>query len=79
MPETTIQVAQNAWDVIKWVLAFALGLIGFNVRRTMVKVDDHDKNHITRDEFNDTVKTMRKENREDFKGIHQKMDELLKK
>ena len=79
MPDTTIQAAQGLADIIKWVFAFALGILGFNIRSTSKKVDDHEKNHISRDEFSDTVRIIRKENREDFKALHEKIDRMMAK
>lgn len=79
MPETTVQVAHGLIDIYKWVIGIAVGFLGFNIRRTSAKVDDHDKNHISRKEFNDTVRSARRENREDFKDIHKKIDRLLDK
>lgn len=79
MPDQAIQFTKELTDIFMWVIGAALGFLGFNIKRTAVKVDEHDRNHISREEFNETVGVIRKENREDFKDLNQKIDRLLDK
>ncbi len=61
MPDGTTQAASMLFDALKWVFVFILGILGFNVRRVISKVDDHEKNHVSREELDKRLEPMREQ------------------
>ena len=61
MPDGTSQVAISLYDAGKWVFVFVLGVLGFNTRKLVNKVDDHDKNHVSREELRDAIEPMQQQ------------------
>jgi len=101
MPDGTssaiMVMVHTAWDSLKFVWLALMGLIVWNGKRMVKRVDELDKEAIRKDDFNQTLsslrgdihrlgekqvdlhKTARSDNRDDFKVVHSRIDELMKK
>jgi len=67
MPDE-VTIGARLWEIVVGILVLLFSFVGFNVRQLLTKVNDHDKNHLPREEFNNTIIAMRREIKEDFKN-----------
>ena len=101
MPDGTTSVIMtalhSAFDALKFVWFALIGLIVWNGKRMVKKVDELERCAVNKDEFNDTLRslrgdihdlgekqidlhrTMRSDTREDIKGVHGRIDEMMKR
>jgi len=101
MPDGTTSAIMAAlhsvFDALKFVWFALIGLIVWNGKRMVKKVDELEKCSVHKDDFNATLKslrgdikdlgekqidlhrTMRSDTREDIKGVHSRIDEIMKK
>jgi len=75
--ESTVHVTKETWEIAKWLLGLGLALLGYNLKTTKQKVDEHDKSHISRDEFNGVVHSLRKHNEESCKTLSDRLDRII--
>lgn len=64
----------SGWGYI--IVTFVVGLLGFNIRRTAMKVDTHDREHVGRTELTNTVKSIRSEMQSGREEIGQRIEGL---
>ena len=83
MPEQTI--LNNAANGFNWLLGLFVGLLGYNLKRSRTQLDDHEKNHVTKTDFNETLKSLRGdikdgfgEMKTDIRVMHQRIDNIDK-
>ena len=80
-------------EIVVSILGMFLTVLGIRHEKTLNKVDEHEKNHVSRHELNETVKAIRddikdankynaeshKELRTGVTGIHNRIDKLVDK
>jgi len=81
MPDGT---SHAVWEIIKFPLVFIMGILGFNLRNLVSRVDKIEGEHISKEDFNKTVESFRndmnrgfKNTRDDNKEIHKRIDDIL--
>ena len=79
MPQETIAVGHAVWDGMKFLLAGAVALVGFNLKRAHDRIDQKADKEVLEKAVTRIEKSIidgRKENRDDHKELHQRIDEM---
>jgi len=78
MPESLVSIPSEVWLWIKqaflFILSGFLGILGFNVRRQIKRMDELDQGAVRRHELAE----LKKELREGFHSLHERIDRLYR-
>lgn len=80
MPGSIAPFYEEIWGFLKWIIIFMLGLLGWNVRRQVSRIDDiemRERSYISRTEFNNTVKELRKVVQDGNSETHRRLDAII--
>ena len=67
----------NLSKIFMWVAAGFLALLTWLGKRHIARVDGIEKNYVSREEHNDTIKAMRTDMMSGFDRIHDRLDKLI--
>jgi len=86
MPDATATGLMYVWDWVKQLWVLLLGLLMWNGKRMVNKIDDLEKSKIDKDTFNATLQSLRvdikgigKEVKTDISALHSRIDKLVDK
>jgi len=81
MPDGT---SNAVWEIIKYPILLIVGIMGFNLKRQVSRVDKIEAEHLKKDEFNKTVESFRRDmgkgfdkGREDTQALHKRIDQMI--
>jgi len=69
MPDGTSTIIQATWEVIKYPIILIMGLLGFNLKRLVERVDKIDDEYTNEEDFNKTVSSFRTDMKDGFKQV----------
>jgi len=75
MPDQTVSALRDAWEIIKLIGVAFVGMLGWNMKRYVAKVDDIEKDYIDKETFNDTLNAIRTDIKESRKEVNDGMKE----
>jgi len=80
MPESNIGFASQIWEIVRYPFAALIGLITWIMTRQVKRVDVLEKETVTTETLNETVKALRNDIHsvsDDVKGVHTRLDNFI--
>jgi len=78
MPDGTVTFAKEVWDLIKYVILATLGLFGWHLKRARTQLDEHERNHVKKSDFNDTLNSLRADIKDGFSTLKTDVKDMHK-
>ena len=90
MPDGTTSIAKAAWEIVRYPVILLVGLLGWNLKRQISRMDNMEKDYVGRKEFNETLTSLRTDTqagrddikngfdgmREDIRDITKRIDRM---
>jgi len=79
MSDPVMEITTIVKDVALWLAAALFGILGYQLRSNTKRIDEVEKTYVAREEFNDTVTSIRTEIKEGNRGTHERLDRVLER